>query len=496
MRHRLNRRQVIHLGAALASAGVSKAGTAAADRHRDGITFREPARETPIVGEYDVVVCGAGPAGVCAAIEAGRTGARTLLIEAQGCLGGIWTAGLLCWILDGQSKNGLMRDICQALQERKAGFPNRGGNRAFAYEPEAMKLLLEELCSDSGVEVQLHTAVRAAYARQRRLETAVTESKSGRQAWKGKVFVDCTGDGYLAAHAGCGFDFGRADDRTAQPMSLLALISGVERREIEAFVRRADESGGVTKRRLCAEIERGGYSPSYRNPGIYPIYDDLFMLMANHEYGYCGFNAAEVTKATLHARRELFGIVESLRSLGGKWANLRIVATAEQIGIREGRRIHGLYTVTKDDLINGARFDDAVCRVNFGVDVHSVKKGYEGRSYSQGIKSKSYDIPLRSMIARDVDGLMMAGRCISGDFIAHSSYRVTGNAAVMGQAAGRVAALAAKRKVLPQDVRLSAQADLIRENTGNPDEQVTCRNRVAAANSSMRGCSGVRPGDS
>ena len=418
--------------------------------------FVEASREVPIAGEYDVVVCGAGPAGVCAAIEAGRKGAKTLLLEAQGCLGGIWTAGLLCWILDGQGKGGLVKEIYQRLEERHAGFANRGGNRAFAYDPEPMKLVLEELCLAAGVDVRLHTAVRAAHVEGGRLNIAVTESKSGRQAWKGRVFIDCTGDGDLAAHAGCGFDYGRPDDQAAQPMSLLALISGVRYDEIESFVRRAEESGGATKRRLCAEIERGGHSPSYRRPGIYPIRDDLFMLMANHEYGYCGFDASDVTKATLHARRELFSIVESLRSLGGRWADLRIVATAEQIGVREGRRVHGLYTVTKEDLVNGTRFDDGICRVTFGVDVHSVKREHETKGYSQGIRSKNYDIPLRSLIAKDVDGLMMAGRCISGDFIAHSSYRVTGNAAVMGQGAGRVAALAAKEKKLPQDVGLAA----------------------------------------
>jgi hypothetical protein len=197
--------------------------------------------------------------------------------------------------------------------------------------------------------------------------------------------------------------------------------------------------------------------PSYLKPGLYPIRKDLYMLMANHEYGFSPLNAQEVTRATLHARREVNAIVNSLRSNGGAWKNIRLVATAEQIGTREGRRIHGLYTVNKEDLINGARFEDAVCRVTFGVDVHSVNKqdeeaGPKLKGYNQGIKSKDYDIPLRSLIAKDVGGLMMAGRCISGDFIAHSSYRVTGNAVAMGQAAGRVSAMATKKNTLPQNI--------------------------------------------
>ena len=111
----------------------------------------------------------------------------------------------------------------------------------------------------------------------------------------------------------------------------------------------------------------------------------------------------------------------------------------EQIGIREGRRIKGRYTITSDDLITGAKFEDAVCRVNFNVDIHSLDGEWDKSWSDAGVKVKPYDIPLRSLIAKDVDGLMMAGRCISGDFFAHASYRVTGNAVAMGEAAGKVA---------------------------------------------------------
>lgn len=443
----MNRRMFITSGA-LGSLVTLHTRLSAQDPH----TYTESARDIPIVDTFDVIVCGAGPAGVCAAIEAGRTGAKTLLLESQGCLGGIWTAGLLCWILDGYQKGGLVKEIYERLENENAGFPDRGGNRAFAYDAETMKWLLEDLCREANVHIRYHTAVSATRVKDSQIDLVITESKSGRQAWKGKVFIDCTGDGDVAARAGCGFDYGRPGDQAAQPMSLLGLVTGVHYDEIESFVRRKDESGGATKARLLKEIERGGYSPSYKKPGIYPIYDDLFMLMANHQYGYSPLKAGEVTEATMHARAELYRIIRSLRSLGGQWSGLRLVATAEQIGIREGRRIHGLYTVTSEDLVRGAEFEDAVCRVSFGVDVHSVQQEDETKSYNQGIRSKDYDIPLRSLIARDVNGLMMAGRCISGDFIAHSSYRVTGNAAAMGQAAGRVAALAAGRRVLPQHI--------------------------------------------
>ncbi len=421
-------------------------------------TIHEPAREVNIAGNYDVIVSGAGPAGVSAAIEAGRQGANVLLLEAQGCLGGVWTAGLLTWILDQSNKPGLMREIETKLVERDGVSQDIDTGGVLSFDAEIMKLLLEELCLDAGVDVLFHARVVAAVKNdQKRLTHILTESKSGREAWQGKLFIDTTGDGDLAALSGCGFDLGRNGDAALQPFSLLALLTGVHFDEIKKFSRWAGDSkeGSPSKRLLLEEIVKGAVLPSYLKPGLYPIRKDLYMLMANHEYGYSPLNAREVSNATLHARKEVNAIVNALKSTGGVWKNVRLLATAEQIGTREGRRIHGRYTVSQEDLIKGARFDDAVCRVTFGVDVHSVSKNDEkddSDRYSQGIKSKDYDIPLRALIAKDVGGLMMAGRCISGDFIAHSSYRVTGNAVAMGQAAGRVTALATKKKILPQEV--------------------------------------------
>lgn len=415
----------------------------------------EPGKNIPVAGEYDVVVCGSGPAGVTAAIEAGRNGGRTLLVELQGCLGGIWTAGLLSWVIDHSNKTGIMREIEDHLH-KAGGKGSIETGRYLAYDVETMKLILEEMCIEAGVDILLHTRVAASIKDSSgRITQIITESKSGREAWSAKVFIDATGDGDLAALSGCGFDLGDPDDEGAfQPMSMLALVTGVNFQEIQSFVRWTGDQGSVSKERLFEEIRKSGLDTSYTKPGLYPVRDDLYMMMANHEYGYSALSAKEITKATLHARREVNSIVNGLRSLGGKWQNLRLVATAEHIGIREGRRIHGLYTITQEDLVDGKKHQDAVCTVTFGVDVHSVRRaGDLGASYSRGIRSKPYDIPMRALIAKDVRGLMMAGRCISGDFIAHSSYRVTGNAVPMGEYAGRVAAIAALSGRLPEDVR-------------------------------------------
>jgi hypothetical protein len=247
---------------------------------------------------------------------------------------------------------------------------------------------------------------------------------------------------------------------------MMAILTGVQFEQIEQFVRGTERDSNVPKLKLLAELRRAGVDPSYSKPTLFRIYDDLFCMAANHEYNVLPTDAADLTRATLNARAEINEIVEALRKIGGIWKNLRLVATNEHIGVREGRRIHGLYKVSAADLEHGVRHEDFICRVHFGVDVHSVSKS-EGKGIARmGLRSRTYDIPLRALIASDVDGLMMAGRCISGDFIAHSSYRVTGNAVAMGQAAGVTAALGAKTNRIPQDLSWKqVKAALTRFNT-------------------------------
>lgn len=451
----MNRRSFLKLAAVSA---VPVAGVRGAEPEPG--TVAEPARNVPVSGEFDVIVCGAGPAGVAAALAAAREGARALLVEVHGCLGGIWTAGALSWILDHDNKTGLMREILRGLDERGGRTRTVNGRPTNAYDLEIMKLLLEDLCTAAGVEILLHARVCAVLKDGGRITHVVTESKSGREAFRAKFVVDCTGDGDVAALAGCGFDLGAPETGLLQPMTLMALVAGLFADEVKAYFR-SDESEGnwsAPKDKLRAEMERGGHAPSYAKPTLFRIRDDLFALMANHEYGVKGTDARDVTRATLRARKELHALVDGLRSLGPPWEDLRIVATGAQIGVREGRRIRGLYTVTTDDLREGRKHPDAVCRVTFPVDIHATDAARGKGIEAAPVKAKPYDIPLRALIAKDVGGLLMAGRCISGDFVAHSSYRVTGNAVAMGEAAGRVAARAARSGRPPQDVGHAAPA--------------------------------------
>lgn len=425
--------------------------------------FTEPARDLPVDGTADVIVCGGGPAGVAAALTAARAGARTRLFELQGSLGGVWTSGLLTWLFD-FDQPGLTRELARCLDERSVRAVVNPS--MFTYHPEDMRRLLEDLCETAGVQTLLHTRVVAAYRQGRRLATVVTESKSGRLAWRAPVFVDCSGDGDLGAQAGCGWDFGRDDaEGTWQPLTLNALVvvkDAAALADCISFYQGRDAHLPAVGS-FGREIHRAGAETSYGHPTLFQARGNLLTLMINHEYGVKPFDAAQVTAATIQARAEVHRVAAALRGLGGRWEGFQVVATAEQIGVRDGRRLHGLYTVRRDDLVAGARHADAVARVTFPVDIHAAtRERNQAEPISHGnLRMKPYDIPLRALIARDVDGLLMAGRCISGDFTAHASYRVTGNAVAMGEAAGAAAALAARQGRLAQDVAWDEIAALL-----------------------------------
>lgn len=302
------------------------------------------------------------------------------------------------------------------------------------------------------MKVRLHTRLVGAVTDQsNRVVAVLTESKSGREAWLADRLVDCSGDGDLAAHAGCSFDVGVGTDCSCQPMSMLALLTGVDPDAIHPFIR---ESGSQAKRRLLKLMEDNGVTPSYRAPTLRHLHSNVYSLMTNHEYGVSAFDADAITAATIRARREIHEIVAGLRKLGDPWQDLSIVATAEQIGVREGRRIRGRFSITAEDVANGLQHEQAVCKAKFPIDVH-VLDAQGNKEINQDFKKggqKPYDIPYPALIAADVDGLLVAGRCISGDFIAHSSYRVTGNAVPMGEAAGLAAAVSLRKNVMPHEL--------------------------------------------
>ena len=456
----INRRSFLCAMTAVGGIGASPLSAGAVRNGEKKSFLHEPARDVPVAGECDVLVAGGGPAGIAAAVGAARQGAKVILLESKGTVGGIWTNGLLGCLL-GFNYSEFDREVLARLDRYRA-YRTRSPEsnfHSFVYEPEYMKVVCEELLCENNVRVRLGTGVVAAIREGRNIRAVITESKGGREAWIAKRFIDCTGDGDLAAFAGCGYDVGGASKGDPeQPASMIAVFTLPDDSGILKFVANEhtnyDSMGEPLlnpKMEFARELKRLDLHPSYGHPTIFRINRNLFVLMANHEYDVPVDDPDKIGEATMRARREIVNMTEvmaldSWRQPGhkGAWAGLRLVATADQISHRRARRIRGRYVMKVDDCFNAAKFDDAVATCRFPIDVHAVSKQMNktmpaGSPFKKS--SRPYQIPLRACRAADVDNLFMAGRCISGDFFTQASYRITGTAVEMGYNVGKAAAL-------------------------------------------------------
>lgn len=402
--------------------------------------------------EYDVIVAGGGPAGVAAAVAAGRAGARTALIEKTHIPGGITTGGMMTTIWDHENKPGLVREMLERLDARGALTGGRW------WHPDALVMLLDELLAEAKVDVRYHTLAQGADRDGDRLTTLHTASKSGPEQWRAKVYVDATGDGDLAALSGCGFDLGRPEDGGMQPASTFALVRGIKR---------PLPGPGDTQ----AVLDKVGFRMTYRS-GCFrevPGCPDVAKFVAVHVNGVDPTDADSLSAAEVDGRRQLHETVEALRDSGDeRYADMRIIWTGT-LALREGRRIHGLYTLTGEDCRAGRTFDDAVITATFPLDIHHVKQE-EGQTWLSGMKVAPYQVPYRCLVAKDASNLLTAGRCISGDFLAHGSYRVVGDVVPLGEVAGEAAAVACREGVAVAAVPAAGVARLPRPEEAREPE--------------------------
>ncbi len=413
--------------------------------------------ELPVTLDCDVIVAGGGPAGFSAALSAARSGASVTLIELGGALGGVWTQGLLSYILDAHGKSGILDEIVAELKLVQGYLhtphPPNGtsyiGDSDWTYDSEAMKFVLEKLVTNANIHIEYHSRVVNAFVKNKSITHVVIENNSGRSAIAAKQFIDASGNGDLGFFAGASYEIGHPQSGEVQPATLVAIISGFPE-NMENTLQ------GDLKIALHQKFAKYGSELSYRRPVFVRLpHPNLAAVFLNHQYSVSHDDNTGITRATIEAREEVFKAIENIRK-DPEWSQARVVQTANFIGLREGRRLNGLYRLSVSDLQNGAKFEDAICLVHLPVDLHSVNKAAEeaaGKkettSYNAGLTAKPYQIPARSLISADVDNLMMAGRCVSGDFYAHASYRVTGNSVPMGEAAGFIAAKSVAQKVTP-----------------------------------------------
>ena len=393
-------------------------------------------KDVPVRGHYHVIVCGAGPGGVGAAIAAARQGLRVLLIDQAGCIGGYWTSGMLGIALDMPGKGGLPVEIVETLLENHAAQWVDTGS--YTYSIEAMKRTLEGKAMAAGVDVLLYTRVTNVLLRGRRIHAILAENTSP-AAFTADYFVDGTGHGDLAALAGCAWETGHPQSGARQPASLEALVTGVAENWI------SDIHNTEHKRELRALLGQAGVTCSYQVPLLFRLTPDgtTWNLAVNHQYDVGVDDPQALSKAAMDARGEITRCVRALRTLPG-WERLELVATGEQIGLRDNRRIAGEYRLQTQDALEGHVFDDGIAPVSFCFDVHALSASYQPDVQERKMKSRPFQIPLRSLIARDRENLFLVGRCISGDFYTHSAYRMTTTAAATGEAVGIAASLLQK----------------------------------------------------
>ncbi|HUS79905.1 MAG TPA: FAD-dependent oxidoreductase [Armatimonadota bacterium] len=390
----------------------------------------EPARELPVIADVEVVVCGGGPAGTAAAVAAARAGRRTMLVERYGCLGGLATGGLVIvlppMVRDGrQVIGGIGRETLECMLETgEAEYRSAGNPGSSRFDPEALKRHSDEMCTEAGVNLRLHSWVVGVFGQPNLPEGVIVESKAGRQAIRARQIVDCTGDGDVAALAGA--DFELDDKMIGMPFRIINV-------DLERW-QQATRDSEVDTQQIRREIhEASGYEGAM---GISPFPLEPGVVWVNALHGRGDFlDPAVLTRYEIMGRRAARQVTQMLRERMPGFEECWLMDTAWQIGVRCTRRITGQHRLLFEDFQAERRYDDSVALSN---DFRRPDLVYE--------------IPLRCMIPRGLDNVLVAGRCVSSDAEAMEALREIHGCWSMGEAAGAAAAMAAEHGCTPTDL--------------------------------------------
>lgn len=409
--------------------------------------------ETVVEDAGDVLVAGAGSAGVAAAISAARIGARVTLVDPAGFLGGTLVSGIpIGGCFDG--KRQVVRGIFQEMIDRLAA---RGGcdddparTTWINVDVEKLKVILLEMLEEAGVHLRLHTLLVNAAVSNGVIEAAIVEGKAGRRALRAARFIDATGDADLASYAGAKIVKGRKGDGLMQPMTLMFAVANIDLGRFEIW-------GGYTRlEKLWTEIAG---KENFRNPRR----DGLsYMWGASCRVGEKAFNVTRVlqcdgadawslSKAEVEGRLQAWEFMEKfLRPHVPGFEKAYISWTSAKIGVRETRRIIGEYVLTRDDIWNFTKFPDAINCGSYPIDIHSPTDHTTEYPTDHFYGGKYWTIPYRCLLPLGVENLLVAGRCLSATHEALSAVRVMANTIGMGEAAGYASALSLREGVPPR----------------------------------------------
>lgn len=417
--------------------------------------------ETKFELHTDVLVLGSGPSGFAAAYTAAKNGAKVILVEQGGDVGGISTSGLMShWT--GSCSSPLFNEILRRSAQKNEGeFENKITN---IIDPEKLKTLYLEMLDEVGCRVMLYTFAQDAICDGDKVLGASVINKSGKTDIYAKITVDATGDGDIAARAGAEFVLGRESDNKMQPATLMFKVGGVDYSRavfLGSFESTYETPNGELQALAKQHIPYpAGHILTYKTtlPGIVTCN----MTNAIEIDGTC---ADDLTKATLVCRRQMDDIVKYLRTFVPGYESCFVLSSASLIGIRETRHFKGKYTLTQQDILDAVTFDDYVVKdAYFNFDVHNItgagldKTGAQ-KHFSQ---KKGYTIPYRCLLPETKENLLLCGRNISGTHIAHSNFRAMPICVGIGEAAGAAAHISVLQNLKLNDIT----AKQIREITG------------------------------
>ena len=420
----------------------------------------------PTIADVDVLVCGGGPAGVGAALCAAREGVSVMIIEMQDCLGGTATAGMMShWV--GRSSSKIMQEIFENTYQkaRDLGWTEENGaDRHYIYH-DFQKIVLDEMMQKAGVKVLFYTKMCKAVVENGRICSVIAENKSGRGLIRAKCVVDATGDGDVAASAGVPYTKGRETDGKMQPCSIMFKIGGVDY-EKAVFPCSFETTVQTEKGELQALAKQllpfpAGHVLLYRQPTPGTVCCNM-----TNASGVDGTDAESVSDALRSCRSQIVPIVRFLRSYVPGYENCWLMSTASLLGIRETRHFEGRESLSAQDIVSAKQYDNwVVKRAHFNFDVHNLTgPSLDATGVQHGWKqAEDYTIPYGCLLPKQVEGLLLSGRNISGSHLAHSNFRVMPVCIAVGEAAGAAAALAVKQNRNLSDVSVSDIQNIVGE---------------------------------
>ncbi len=441
-----------------------------------------PQREIPVTAEVDVCVIGGGPGGLPAAIASARQGASTLLVERQGFLGGMATAGLIGPILGHTASRsdipvlgGIPKELCQRMADIGQAWEWERSLKSWGvpFNAEGFKIVADRMVREAGVHVLFHAFFADSVVEAGRMTHAIIESKSGRQAVKAKVFVDATGDADVAFRAGADCTKGRPADGKAMSMGSMFRIGGVDTLTADVKKDLVEKMGEGIR---AGELNLYGAGLGHLGSTIRE--DELTANITR--FGGDTTDVEDLTKAEFSIRDLTWKVIDLWRSVPGA-EGLYLIATPTHVGLRESRQLVGEHRITGEDVVEARKYADSVARCGYWIDIHCPRglvgggdvhlcskkcanaECYMLTEYADQLPDELYppdgewfDIPYRALVPKTIDGLLVSGRCISADYQAMAAMRVMGPCLAVGEAAGTAAALAAKANSRPRSVEVEA----------------------------------------